>query len=377
MTQKLTRRMREFFAQETSGGIIMLFAAMLALWLVNSSEKELYESFLHARLPGGIDVHFLIADILMPLFFLLVGLELKHEMLDGALASRSQRALPLMAALGGIAFPALLYLLLTRNSPELGAGWAVPTATDIAFAICVLMLGGKHVPPAAKIFLLAIAIYDDLAAIIIIALFYTGDMNMVALAAAGGVLALMLALNRFTRAAPWPMALLGVALGLCLYNAGIHTTVAGMVTGLCIGRHYVRDASHRLHPIVTFTILPLFALANAGVDFSGIQLANLFDTLPLAIALALVIGKPLGIVLLTLGTVKLGLAQLPERTTVPMLVAIGMLAGIGFTMSLFIGQLAFPQEFLRNEVRLGVMGGSLISGLLGILMLRLAAPKAD
>ncbi len=367
---KARRWIQDFIGQETTGGIVMLMAAAAALILANSPFYSYYTDFVHLPMPGGIDAHFAISDILMPVFFLFVGLELKHEMLQGALATNSQRILPLIAALGGIAAPALIYLAVTQGHPGLQDGWAIPTATDIAFAICVVSLVGQRVPVAAKVFLLAIAIYDDLAAILIIAVFYSGDLAMMPLAMAGTVTGVMVLLSRYSSARPLPFLLLGAWLGFLLHQAGIHTTVAGMVTGLCIGRPFVKSAAHQMHPYVAFLILPLFAFASAGVRFSGMSAADIIEPLPLGIALGLLLGKPLGIVAATLGAVALGFATLPERTNWRTVGGIAIIAGIGFTMSLFIGQLAFHDPLLQNEMKLGVMGGSLLSACIGWALLR-------
>lgn len=369
---RLPRRLHEFFSQEAAGGVVMLVAAAMAMAMANSSGADFYKAFIHAALPGGIDLHFAVADILMPVFFLFVGLELKYEMMEGALATSSQRVLPLVAALGGIAFPALLYLALTHDQPGLAQGWAVPTATDIAFAICIVNLAGARVPAAAKIFLLAIAIYDDLAAILIIALFYTNDLALGPLGMAGLVLVAMLAVNRYTSARPWLLALPGLLLGYLLHQAGVHTTVAGMVTGLLIAKPFVKTTAHRLHPYVAFGILPVFAFVSAGVDFSGLSLSILTEPLALGIALSLFLGKQLGVFGATMAAVKLGWARLPEDTSPRHLYPIAIIAGIGFTMSLFIGQLAFNDPLLGNELKIGVLAGSLASALAGLFLLRRA-----
>lgn len=370
----MNRWLRAFFANEAAGGLVMLGTAALAMLLANSAAQPAYYALIHAPLPGGIDAHFAISDILMPLFFLFVGLELKHEMLQGALAQRSQRVLPLVAALGGIVVPALLYLAIIGDDVSLRQGWAIPTATDIAFALCVVNLAGARVPAAAKIFLLAIAIYDDLAAIIIIALFYSDDLALVPLCLSLAVMAVMTLLNRFSNARPLPMLLLGALLGFLLHDAGIHTTVAGMVTGLCIAKPFLKTTTHQLHPYIVFGILPLFAFASAGVDFSALTLDTAFTPLPLGIALGLFVGKQLGIFAATMGALKLGIARMPEGTDPYIIYAIGTIAGIGFTMSLFIGQLAFTDPLLQNELKLGVMAGSLLSAFTGLIMLRARRP---
>lgn len=367
---KMRIGLRQFFENQAAGGVVMLIAAALAMLFANNSYSTLYQDFIHAPLPADLNVHVAVADMLMPIFFLFVGLELKHEMQHGTLADARQRILPLVGALGGIVVPALLYLFITDSEPLLRAGWAIPTATDIAFAICIVNLVGSRVSPAAKIFLLAIAIYDDLAAIIIIALFYTGALAMVPLAAAFGIIAAMVLLNRYTSAPPLPMMLLGAVLGWLLYQAGIHTTVAGMITGLCIAGPHVKTTLTRLHPLVVFGILPLFAFVSAGVDLSGVDTSHLLTPLPLGIAAGLFFGKQIGIVGATLLAVACGLASLPSGMTRRALHGVATVAGIGFTMSLFIGQLAFADAALQDALKIGVLGGSAISAVVGYLLLR-------
>ncbi len=376
---KLLRTLSDFLAAETAGGMVMIFAALLALALANSPwDTHYYALITHPLLPGMNASHF-IADILMAIFFFLVGMELKHEMTDGALAAPGQKTLPLFAALGGVITPAIIYLAITHTIPEYRAGWAIPTATDIAFALCVLRLIGKTIPHSAKMFLLAIAIYDDLAAILIIAFFYSAGLALLPLAAALVITAILWLLNRLHIDRAWPYLLLGMALWFAIYHGGIHPTVAGVITGLLIPRRrrdgtaLLTDLLAHLHPYVAFAILPLFAFTHAGLDMRDLHLNDLFAQLPLAIAAGLVLGKPIGIMGATWAATRWTSATIPAGMGWPIVGGIAILAGIGFTMSLFLGGLAFSAS-LQPAVTLGVLGGSLLSALLGSLWLRARRP---
>lgn len=371
------RLAREFLALESAGGMVMLGTTSLAMLLANSPASASYFAFTHAPLALGLTLHHFVVDVLMALFFFTVGMELKYEMREGALAAPGQKILPLLAALGGVAAPALIYLYFTHATPGLGAGWAIPTATDIAFALCVLRLLGSAVPQGAKIFLLALAIYDDLAAILIIALFYAHAPGMLPLGLVALVCAALWGLNRLHVRALWPYLALGAALWLAVYHAGIHPTVAGVITALAIplrsraGVPVLAPLLHRLHPWVAFGVLPLFAFTVAGVDLRGLALSDALGALPLGIALALFLGKPLGIFLATLAGVRLRIAPLPAGVRWGVLYGVATVAGIGFTMSLFIGDLAFSDPEHENLVKLGVLAGSLFSALFGVILLRL------
>lgn len=375
-----------FFEHEAAGGIILMAAALLAMLLANSPLAHVYEALLDT--PVSVQVgklklekHLLhwINDGLMAIFFLLVGLEIKRELVKGALSSLDQAALPAIAAVGGMAVPALVYAAINVANPATLPGWAIPAATDIAFAIGVLALLGPRIPASMKIFLLALAIIDDLGAIVVIALFYTDNLSvtMLALAAVGGVV--LLALNRagVTRIAPYMIA--GVFMWVCVLKSGVHATLAGVATAFAIpleGRTHEGDQEgpletleHTLHSWVTFGILPLFAFANAGVSFAGITLAKVLGTIPLGITAGLALGKPLGIFGASWAAVRLGLTKLPEAATWQQLLGVGCLGGIGFTMSLFIGMLAFPGVEHAAEVRIGVLAGSIISAIAGAIVL--------
>jgi NhaA family Na+:H+ antiporter len=384
---RVGRLAANFMAQESAGGIVMIAFAALAMIAANSGFAGLYQQFIDARLgltlgetTLAMPLSVFVKDVLMAIFFLLVGMELKREMLEGFLSKKGQKVLPLIAALGGIVMPALFYMAVNHSVPEHGNGWAIPTATDIAFAVCVLSLLGPRVPASAKIFLLAIAIYDDLAAILIIALFYSSGIAIGPLAIAAFITLLMYLMNRSAIGSIALYILLGA--GLCHFNhaAGIHTTVAGMITGLMIPLRVPQDYNdsplnhlmHRLHPWVSFVILPLFAFVSAGVDLRGISLSVLTDTLPLGIALGLFFGKQLGIFGATFAAVTFSIAAKPEGASWATLYGVSIIAGIGFTMSLFVGFLAFEAESLHNAVKLGVITGSLASAIWGIMVMKWA-----
>lgn len=372
----MRRRLRAFLTTEAAGGMVMIGAAVIALLLANSPLSVSYTNFIDAPLLAGLSVSAFTKDVLMAIFFFAVGMELKCEMREGALSAPGQKLLPLVAALGGIVIPALLYLALTGFDPALRGGWAIPTATDIAFALCVLRLAGPALPTAAKAFLLAIAIYDDLAAIIIVALFYTGGLILTPLLASGAIIALMMFLNHRHVASAALYLALGAALWFALHETGIHPTVAGVVTGILIplrardGAPLLAPLLHTLHPYVAFIILPLFAFTAAGVDVRGLTFADATSPLPMAIALSLFIGKQIGIFGATLAAVKIGLAPLPTRVRGREVYGVAIIAGIGFTMSLFIGQLAYAGAHGLEAVKLGVLAGSVASAAWGLIYLR-------
>ena len=375
--------LREFLDSEASGGLLLMGAAAAALVVANSPLSDAYFQSLHAYVLG-LSVGHWINDGLMAVFFLLVGLEIKREMLDGQLSTWSRRILPGLAAAGGMLFPALIYVAFNHGSPETMAGWAIPTATDIAFALGVLSLLGPRVPTSLKIFLTALAIIDDLGAVIIIALFYTANLSLSALGAAAAILAVLVALNRFGVEKLWPYLILGVGLWGAVLLSGVHATLAGVALALTIplrrtiGRpDDMRSPLHRLehgiHGWVAFFIVPVFGFANAGVSFAGMDASILAGSLPLGIALGLFLGKMIGVFGTAWITVKLGLADMPAGASTAQLYGVALLCGIGFTMSLFIGALAFPTSpELGNAVKVGVLGGSLLSATAGAILLRYA-----
>ena len=381
----------DFIHHEATGGLILLAAAVVAMVLANSSAASLYDAFLatpvSVRIGAlAIDKALLlwINDGLMAVFFLLVGLEIKRELLVGELSTPQQAMLPALAALGGMIAPALVYLAVTIRSPEAQAGWAIPAATDIAFAVGVLALLGPRVPPALKVFLLALAIIDDLGAIVIIGVFYSGKLSTVALALAALSTLGLVVLNRMgvTRIAPY--IVMGVVVWVCVLKSGVHATLAGVVTALTIP--LVRQGGsldeaehgpaahleHTLHDWVKFLVLPLFAFANAGVELAGVTLAKLADPIPAGIALGLVVGKQIGIYGATWLALRSGLASPPAGVTLLQIYGVSLLGGIGFTMSLFIGALAFPEAERAVDIRIGVLVGSFVSAVCGYLVLRIA-----
>lgn len=382
---RIVNKIQDFLKLETSAGFVLMFIAVMALVANNSAMSGLYSSFLATPVEvqfGAFEIAkplvLWINDGLMAIFFFLVGLEIKREVLEGELSNMSKAALPLFAAVGGIIAPALIYVYFNMGDSIAIQGWAIPAATDIAFALGVLALLGSRVPVSLKILLLAVAIIDDLAAIIIIALFYTADLSIVALGWAGiGTIGLII-LNRMGVMRITPYALIGVFVWACVLKSGVHATLAGVVTALAIplrakdpkASSPLHRAEHGLHIWVAFLILPLFAFANAGVSLAGIKVADLLAPIPLGIAAGLFIGKQIGVFCFAFVAVKAGLAKLPEGANWTQVYGIACLTGIGFTMSLFIGTLAFDGDETLNAVRLGVLMGSIASGVLGFIVLR-------
>ncbi len=377
------------FHHEAAGGVVLLVAAIIALILDNSRLSPLYDALLDTPVTlrvGALNLDkpllLWINDGLMAIFFFYVGLEIKKEMLAGALASPKQAALPIIAAIGGMLVPALVYSAINAGDATAMRGWAIPAATDIAFAVGVLALLGSRVPPALKVFLLALAIIDDLGAIIIIALFYTSQLSLLSLglAAVGITILALLNLRGITRLAPY--ILVGLFIWVCVLKSGVHATLAGVVVALAIplraeGRapySPLESVMKDLHPWVIFGIAPLFAFANAGVSLEGFTLAKLIAPIPLGIALGLFVGKQLGIFGSSWLAIKSGLCRMPEGATWPQLYAVGIIAGIGFTMSLFIGMLAFTDPAHAADVRIGVLGGSMLSAIAGYALLRAVSP---
>jgi NhaA family Na+:H+ antiporter len=374
--------LREFLRLEAAGGFLLFGAAALALIVANTPLAWLYDGLLDTSVVvqvGALEIAkpllLWINDGLMAIFFLLVGLEIKREVTEGELSSRARAALPVVAAVGGLAVPAAIYLLINAGSPATLRGWAIPTATDIAFALGVLTLLGPRAPAELKIFLLALAIIDDLGAIIIIALFYTAELSLLALLlGAAGVLALVI-LNRLGVRRLAPYLLIGVAIWVCVLKSGIHATLAGVAVALLIPTGDADDSplrhlEHMLHPWVSFAIMPIFAFANAGVSFAEASMADLVAPLPLGIALGLIVGKQVGVFAACWAAVRLGLCRLPHGVSWAALYGVSLLTGIGFTMSLFIGSLAFEDPAHAVGVRLGVFLGSILCGVGGYLVLR-------
>lgn len=381
---------KEFLRYEASSGILLLVAAVLAMVVENSAAKGLYEALL------GIPVEirfgeFQIAkplllwinDGLMAIFFFLIGLEIKREFLAGELSEPSRIVLPVIAAIGGMALPAAIYSYVNWGDPVAMKGWAIPTATDIAFALGVLALLGSRVPSSLKLFLMALAIVDDLGAIVIIALFYTADLSLLSLSIAASALALLFMMNRRGVLSLAPYLLVGIVLWSAVLKSGVHATLAGVLTAFFIPfkrlpgetKTQLEKLEHDLHPAVAYGILPLFAFANTGVSFEGLSLQSLLNGVPLGIAAGLFIGNQLGIFGFSWLAIKSGLANLPQGANWLQLYGVSLLCGIGFTMSLFISSLAFEQggpDFAVDD-RLGILVGSVLSGVLGYLILRFAS----
>ncbi len=378
--------LRGFMEGEASGGIVLMLAAAMALIVANSPLAHAYFEALHTYV-GPLSVSHWINDALMAVFFLLVGLEIKRELLDGQLSTWPRRILPGIGAAGGMLVPALIYVALNRENGEALRGWAIPTATDIAFALGVLSLLGNRVPVSLKVFLTALAIIDDLGAVIIIALFYTAQLSLADLIGALVVVGALVVLNRRGVLRLWPYLLLGVVLWVLVYRSGIHATLAGVALALTIplrsspGLHQDLHVSplhrleHKLHTVVPFVIVPIFGFANAGVDLLGLSPSALIEPLTLGVAGGLVLGKLIGVFGSVWLAVRLGLADLPAYATWRHLFGVALLCGIGFTMSLFIGLLAFTgNPVLQDEVKLGIICGSLIAALLGSAVL-LMSPR--
>ena len=363
-------------------------AAVLALVIANSAWSGVYDHLLHAPITLGVSpislqktvLHW-INDGLMVIFFFVVGLEIKRELVSGALSNFGTASLPLLGAIGGMVVPALIYIGINAGDAEAMRGWAIPAATDIAFAVGVIALLGSRVPTSLKVFILALAIIDDLGAIVIIALFYTENLSPLALAAGLVVLAMLIGLNRLGYKSAWPYLVLGFLLWLCVLKSGVHATLAGVVTAFAVPLGTddrtgpAERLEHNLSPYVSFLVLPAFAFANAGVSLAGIGIDKLSEPIPLGIALGLFLGKALGISLFAWVAIRAGLSRMPEAANALQLFGVSVLGGIGFTMSLFIGMLAFPDPAYATSIRLGVLAGSIASATIGYLLLRFAAGR--
>lgn len=358
----------DFLHTEAAGGIVLMLSAAAAMAVANSPLAEAYLHLLHAR-AGPMSVHHWVNDAAMALFFLLVGLEIKREFLDGHLARWSDRILPFVAAGAGMVVPAIVYLAVAGTG-ALARGWAIPSATDIAFAIGVLALLGSRAPASLKLFLTTVAIVDDMGAVAIIALAYTPAISGPALLAAAVVLAAMWGLSRIGVTRLWPFLLLAIPLWIATYASGVHATIAGVAAALMIPRAAIPRLEHALHPWVAFAIVPLFGFANAGVSLGGIGWAQILAPLPVAVTLGLFAGKQIGIFTSVRAAVALGWAERPSGASWTQVYGVALLCGIGFTMSLFIGGLAFSDPILIDEVKIGVLGGSILSAIAGYAVLR-------
>ncbi|MEB3414752.1 Na+/H+ antiporter NhaA [Alteriqipengyuania sp. WL0013] len=390
MIGRFAPAMRDFLKQESAGGIILIFAAIAAMVVANSPLLGSYKSMLDTPVIAGIgsvviDKPLLlwINDGLMAVFFFLVGLEVKREIIDGQLSSWNRASLPLVAAIGGMAIPALIFVAVNQGSPENISGWAIPAATDIAFALGVLSLLGPRVPVALKALLLAIAVIDDIGAITVIALFYTSEIDPAMLGGAAAVFAAMLVVGRMKVSTSIPYVLLFIVLWVFVLKSGVHATLAGVAAAFTVpmqardGTRLLERMEHGLHPWSAFLIIPVFGFANAGVSLAGVSPSALLDPLPLGIALGLLVGKQLGIFGFAFAAVKLKLASLPADVTWKQVHAMSLLAAIGFTMSLFIGNLAFDDLARIDAVKIGVLTGSLVAALAGYALLRATTTKPD
>ena len=385
---------REFLKLESASGILLVVAGVLAMVAANTPLADGYEALLQTQFKVQLGEFKLdkplviwVNDLLMAIFFLLVGLEIKREVVMGELSDSSKVALPAIAALGGMIVPAAIYAALNWNDPVGIRGWAIPSATDIAFALGVLSLLGERVPVGLKIFLMTLAVLDDLGAIVIIALFYTDGLSLTALMLAGLAVAVLFALNRFGVLRIAPYMLVGAVLWLCVLKSGVHATLAGVVaalfvpaTGLAGDREHspLRRLEHSLHPWVAFGILPIFAFSNAGVALEGMSLRDLLQPIPLGIMLGLFVGKQVGVFTFAWAAVKLGIARLPTGVEFRHVYGAAIICGIGFTMSLFIGMLAFEDTEIGKFIvtdKLGILVGSLISAVVGYVVLHLVLPK--
>ena len=390
MINYISKPFKWFFKLEAASGLVLLFAAVIALVISNSNLSDLYFSTLNKYLFIGINnfglklsvIHW-INDALMAIFFFFVTLEIKREFLQGELSNIKQALLPIIAAVGGMVVPALVYVYVNLGDPETLNGWAIPSATDIAFSLGVLSLLGKRVPLSLKVFLTALAIIDDLGAILIIAIFYSGDLSIKYLSLMLIAFIILLILNKFNIKKFFPYLIVGIILWDFTHNSGIHATIAGVLMAMTIPhRKKEKDFSllinveHSISPYVAFGIMPLFAFANAGVSLEGLSLSILLDKVPLGIVLGLFFGKQLGVFIFSYVSIKFKIAQMPNNSNWYNFYGVGVLTGIGFTMSLFVGNLAFVENVqYMDGVKIGVLTGSLLSTLFGYFLILLTPNK--
>ncbi len=390
MINYISKPFKWFFKLEAASGLVLLLSAILALIISNSNYSNLYFSTLNNYLFIGfneiglkLSVLHWINDALMAIFFFFVTLEIKREFLQGELSNIKQALLPIIAAVGGMVVPALFYVVINYGDPETINGWAIPSATDIAFSLGVLSLLGKRVPLSLKVFLTALAIIDDLGAILIIALFYSGDLNIMYLSLMLFAFIILIVINKFNVKIFFPYLLIGLLLWDFTHNSGIHATIAGVLLAMTIPhRRKEKDFSllikieHAISPYVAFGIMPLFAFANAGVSLDGLSFSSLLDKVPLGIVLGLFVGKQLGVFVFSYVSIKLKIAQMPGNSSWYNFYGVGILTGIGFTMSLFVGNLAFIENAqYMDGVKIGVLTGSLLSTLAGYFLILLTPDK--
>jgi NhaA family Na+:H+ antiporter len=379
---------RALFVSDASAGVLLILVAAAAMLAANSPLASEYRQLFYGELPWTPiakldDLHLWINDALMAVFFFVVGLEVKREIIGGQLADPKARRLPMVAAAAGMAMPAVVFMLVSGGG-KYTSGWAIPAATDIAFAMGVLGLLGSRVPASLRLFLLTVAIVDDIGAVLVIALFYTPTIKTVWLVASIVVFGAMVLLNRVRIDRFWPYILLAIVLWYCVLNTGVHATIAGVLAALTIpmrrkdGASMLERLEHGLAPWSAYLVVPVFGFANAGVSLSGLGVENLFDPLPVAIAAGLVIGKQIGIFSTIWICEKIGFAARPENSNWPEVWGVSILCGIGFTMSLFIGGLAFPgNELLIEEAKIGILSGSAISAILGYVILRMTTTHPE
>jgi len=387
---------KNFLKMESAAGIVLMAAAVLALVAANTGAAGLYSYFIDTPVEvriGALEIAkplFLwVNDGLMAIFFFLVGLELKREFLEGELSRPANILLPVVGAVGGMAVPVAIYLFINQHEPAGMDGWAIPAATDIAFALGILTLLGNRVPISLKVFLVSLAIFDDLGAIVIIAIFYSGDLSSTALVIATACLVALSVMNRRNVMSVSSYIFVGLIMWIAVLKSGVHATLAGVALAAFIPMRDprksdyspLRELEHDLHQVVAFGVLPMFAFVNAGIDLSGVGLADLMHEVPLGIAAGLFIGKQVGIFLLCFIAIKLGFARLPDGANWGGLYGVSILCGVGFTMSLFVGSLAFENTVLDPELvfdeRLGIILGSVLSGIMGYVVLHLTLPRTE
>jgi NhaA family Na+:H+ antiporter len=384
-TFDLSQAIKNFFSREEKSGILLLLFAMLALIIVNSPLQSLYFEIKYTYIPINIgdfsftkNVSHWVNDGLMAIFFFVIGLELKREILEGELSSFDRMVLPAIAAIGGMLAPAVVYVLINYSNPENMSGWAIPTATDIAFSLAVLLLLGKSVPLSLKVFLLSLAIIDDLGAVLIIAFFYTSEISMIYLSYSAAVLALLILLNLSGSQKMYIYILLGIFLWYFVLKSGVHATIAGVLLATTIPNNQknsiddsmLKQLEHKLHNFVGILVLPIFAFFNSDINFSDVTLDSLYSPLSLGIVLGLLLGKPIGITFFTYIGMKTKLFKLPDDVTLKDIFGLSFLCGIGFTMSLFINGLAFSDPVLVDSSKLGIFIGSIVSAVAGYLILK-------
>lgn len=379
------RRITSIFQSASAGGILLFLAAVAGFAAANSPWAAAYFHFLHAPL-GPLSVELWVNDVFMAVFFLVVGLEVKREMIAGELDTQAKRVLPGIGAFFGLALPALIYTALNWGYADFRAGWAIPAATDIAFAMGIVAILGSRVPVAMKVFLTTLAVMDDLMAIVIIALFYTASIQIAYLAGAAIILIVLIGLNKKNVLQPVPYIVLGIGLWYCVFHSGLHATLAGVLLAMTIPYKGVDKHGRRFHPVlrwehalsrwVTFLIVPVFGFANAGVSVAGFSLDQLFHPVVLGVAAGLFLGKQIGVFGTLYVLVKARIVPMPEQTTWTHVYGVALCCGIGFTMSLFINLLAFAPGLAQEVAKIGVFIGSILSGVAGYTVLRLAKPAS-